>query len=101
MHYDPMEKHLELMRHAPRAMKYDGSMPFGEWQEAARQKLAELLGLPLEMPESDGFNIEYDDASGDFREIRFTFASEPLVDVCCYLLLPKAFEGKLPMVICL
>ena len=48
MHYDPMEKHLELMRHAPRTMKYDGSMPFEEWQETARQKLAELLGLPLE-----------------------------------------------------
>ena len=42
MHYDPMEKHLELMRHAPRAMKYDGSVPFEQWQEAARQKLAEL-----------------------------------------------------------
>ena len=23
MHYDPMEKHLELMRHAPHAMKYE------------------------------------------------------------------------------
>ena len=56
MHYDPMEKHLELMRHAPRTMKYDGSVPFEQWQEAARRKLAELLGLPLEMPESDEFH---------------------------------------------
>ena len=101
MHYDPMEKHLELMRHAPRAMKYDGSVPFEQWQEAARQKLAELLGLPLEMPESDEFHIEYDEEREDFREIRFTFASEPLADVCCYLLLPKEYEGRLPMVICL
>ena len=42
MHYDPMEKHLELMRHAPRVMKYDGSLPFEQWQEAARRQLAAL-----------------------------------------------------------
>ena len=101
MHYNPQEKHIELMRHAPRTMKYDGSIPFEQWQETARLKLAELLGLPLETPETDGFHIEYDEARDDFREIRFTFASEPLVDVCCYLLLPKEYEVRLPMVICL
>ena len=36
MHYDPMEKHMDLMRHAPRTMKYDGSIPFEQWQAAAR-----------------------------------------------------------------
>ena len=81
MHYNPQEKHIELMRHAPRTMKYDGSIPFEQWQETARLKLAELLGLPLETPETDGFHIEYDEARDVYREIRFTFVSEPLVDV--------------------
>lgn len=101
MHYDPMEKHMDLMRHAPRTMKYDGSIPFEQWQAAAREKLTGLLGLPLEMPENDGFSIEYDEMREDFREIRFTFAAEPLADVCCYLLLPETYEGRLPLIICL
>ena len=55
----------------------------------------------MEIPESDRFRIEYDVKMELFREIRFSYASEPLADVCCHLLLPLEYEGKLPLVICL
>lgn len=101
MHYDPQERHIDLMRHAPRALAYREGEDFAAWQARAREKLNELLGLPLEMPVSDEFNIEWEREEQDFREIRFTYASEPGVDVCCHLLLPHGARGKLPMVICL
>ena len=50
MHYDPQERHIELMRHAPRALTYREGEDFAAWQVKAREKLTELLGLPLEMP---------------------------------------------------
>ena len=101
MHYDPQERHIELMRHAPRALAYREGEDFAAWQVKAREKLTELLGLPLEMPESDNFNIEWEQDGENFHEIRFTYASEPDVDVCCNLWLPKGAAGKIPVVICL
>ena len=101
MHYDPQERHIELMRHAPRALTYKAGEDFAAWQVKAREKLAELLGLPLEMPASDNFNIEWEQDGENFHEIRFTYASEPEVDVCCNLWLPKGASGKIPVVICL
>ena len=40
------------------SMRYDGKSDFSQWQTTARNKLSELLGLPL--GECDGeVNIEY------------------------------------------
>ncbi|HIU47597.1 MAG TPA: acetylxylan esterase [Candidatus Fimadaptatus faecigallinarum] len=101
MNYDPQTRHIELMRHAPRAMAYQPGQDFAEWQSAARARLTQLLGLPLEMPADDCFNIEWERDEADFHEIRFTYCSEPGVDVCCNMLCPHGASGKLPMIICL
>ena len=101
MHYDPMERHIELMRHAPRALAYREGEDFAAWQQRARAKLEELLGLPLETPADDAFRVEWERDEPGFHEIRFCYASEPQVDVCCHLLLPEGAQGRLPLVICL
>ena len=101
LHYDPQTRHIELMKKAPRAMTYRPGEAVEAWQERAREKLSELLGLPLEMPAEDGFHIEWERDEPDFHEIRFTYASEPGADVCCHMLVPRGAQGKLPMIICL
>ena len=101
MHYDPMERHIELMRHAPRALAYREGEDFAAWQQRARAKLEELLGLPLDTPADDAFRVEWERDEPGFHEIRFCYASEPQVDVCCHLLLPEGAQGRLPLVICL
>lgn len=101
MHYDPMERHIELMRHAPRALAYREGEDFAAWQQRARARLEELLGLPLETPADDAFRVEWERDEPGFHEIRFCYASEPQVDVCCHLLLPEGAQGRLPLVICL
>ena len=101
MHFDPQDRHIELMKRAPRSMTWQDGENFEHWQEKARAKLAQLLGLPLEMPECDQFHIEYVQDTPAYRDIRFTFSSEPTVDVCCHLMTPLSYEGRLPMIICL
>lgn len=101
MNYDPQTRHIELMRHAPRAMAYKPGQDYAQWQVAARAQLEQLLGLPLELPAEDGFAIEWERDEPGFHEIRFNYSSEPGVDVCCHMLVPQGLSGRLPMIICL
>ncbi len=101
LHYDPQVRNIELISRAPRSMTYRDGKNVEAWQAEARAKLAELLGLPMEMPQSDQFHIEWERDEADFHEIRFTYCSEPGVDVCCHLLIPHGAKGRLPLVICL
>jgi len=84
---------------APRLMAYDGTVPFAQWQKAARAKLAELLGLPFEMcdPETE---IEYVKEREDCTEYRMKIQTEPGYAVPCHLLIPAGAE-KAPLTICL
>ena len=84
MHYDPQERHIELMRHAPRALTYREGEDFAAWQVKAREKLTELLGLPLEMRRGQlPHRVETREGEDGASRIRFVFASEPDVDVSC------------------
>lgn len=100
MNYDPQARHIELMRNAPRALAYVQGEDFEAWQARARARLEELLGLPLDMPASDGFAIEWEREHDGYTETRFSFTSEPGMDVCGHLLMPDGGE-KLPLIICL
>lgn len=82
------------------SMRYDGSQPFTAWQAAAREKLQELLGLPLEKG-GDAIRIISKSESPDFTRIDFTYESEPGYEVSAALLRPAAAQGLLPVVICL
>ena len=102
MALDPQVKNLLMMKEIKPALRKQAGEDFAAWQETARAKLMELLGLPLEQGE-ENFRIEWTkDEDPACTEIRFLFESEPMADVSCHLLLPKNVpQENLPLVICL
>lgn len=96
------EYEVKLFKAAERSMRYDGKMPFGEWQKMARAKLSELLGLPLECGKC-AVEIEYERDGGDHVEYRFVVETEPGYIVPCHLLIPKSASLDKPVgiVMCL
>ncbi|MBO4954286.1 MAG: acetylxylan esterase [Clostridia bacterium] len=98
----PNSAHENVMRRAAEvtpSMRYDGKENFKEWQNRARAKLAELLGMDKFVSCDLNVQIEYDRMEENFREIRFTFESEPGYHAPCHLLIPKNATGKLPVMI--
>jgi len=101
MAIDPRVKHQQMMQEIIPSMRWQEGEDVAAWQEKARAKLREVLGLPF-ASKAENFRIEWtkeDDPK--WNEIRFAFESEPGQDVVCHLVLPKAYEGKLPLAICM
>ena len=103
MSLDVQAKHIKLMRSINPSMRKLPEESFTEWQDKARAKLRELLGLPLETVTDPNFRIEWTHDEGTHTETRILFDSEPDATVVCHLLLPKDIkeDEKLPLVICL
>jgi len=102
MALDPQVKYHLMMKEIKPSMRKAADEDFAAWQEKARAKLMELVGLPLEQG-VENFRIEWTrDDDPACTEIRFLFESEPMVDVSCHLLLPKNVpQENLPLIICL
>lgn len=96
----PQEYHVELIENLGPSMRYNGEIPFEEWQVTAREKLMELLGLPFEKVEPD-VQIEYEREQDEFTDICFTFQSERNYRPLCRLLLPRGATKPLPVMILL
>lgn len=82
------------------SMAYRDDICLEEWQEAARNKLIELLGLPLISCPHD-FSIIREEDCGNYTRIIFEYQSEPGYYVPCALLVPKGIEEPIAGVICL
>ncbi len=82
------------------SMRYDGKSDFLEWQKAARNKLTELLGLPLGICDAT-LNVEYKKDFSDYTEYRFTVETEPDYLVPCHLLIPADETKPIPLTVCL
>lgn len=89
-----------LVQQTPR-YKYDGSLPFQQWQSQGKEKLAELLGLHNIEKCTPCFAIEYETQENDIREIRFVFQSEEGYFVPCHLVYPADARQPLPLMVCL
>lgn len=70
------------------------------WQQAAREKLSELLGMDTFHRVEPQLEIECETKIEGAAEIRFSFQSEEGYRVPCVLLLPDGIE-KPPVMICL
>ena len=81
-------------------MRYDFASDFNEWQESAREKLTELLGLPFKHC-SDDFIITGNSTGNGFQQIDFEFQSEEGYYIPCNLLVPEKTALPLPTFICL
>ena len=100
MSLNPQVKHLKMMEEVKPSYRYQAGQDFAAWQQEARARLNELLGLPLEKCE-ENFRVEWTKEEETYTEIRFLISTEQDVDVACHLLLPKVTEGeKVPLVIC-
>lgn len=101
MNMNPHIKNMELIRNLTPSMRLKDGESFTEWQENARNKLAELLGLPSMKKCDPMFNIEYTKQFDTFTEYRFTIQSEENYFLPAHLWVPKGIEGKIPVCICL
>ncbi len=87
--------------HSKPSMAWDKKEPVQQWQERARKKLTELIGLNKMVPTEKDVIIEFDEKHDDFREIRFKFQSEPGYYVPCHLLIPNGTTCPKTTFICL
>ena len=101
MAIDPRVMHQQMMQEIVPDLRWQEGEDVAAWQEKARAKLREVLGLPF-ASKAENFRIEWtkeDDPK--WNEVRFTFESEPGQDVVCHLVTPKEYQGKLPLAICM
>lgn len=89
-----------VLKHTKPSLAFDESRSFDEWREKVKEKLTELLGLPLPscLPE---FEIEYTKKTEEHTEYRFTVQTEPGYYVPCHLLVPNGVEAPIPLTVCL
>lgn len=97
----PYENIKNIVANKVPSMRWNGSEPVTEWQEKARAKLAELVGLDKMIPAEKKSVIEFDRETEDFREIRFRYQSEPGYFVPCHMCIPKGAKLPLPTFICM
>ena len=90
----------ELAEKTPCSMAYTKEVSLSKWQEAARDKLSELLGLPLAACDID-FRVISEEKCENYKRIAFEFQSEPGYYVPCTLLVPSGAKKPIPVVICL
>ena len=93
------EHNKELIKRVTPSMSYDGG-DLQKWRVAAKNKLAQLLGMDKFERVNPEFNVEYQKKIDGATEIRFTYQSEAGYRVPCHLLLPDGIE-KPPLMICL
>ncbi|MDR1635737.1 MAG: acetylxylan esterase [Treponema sp.] len=99
MVYNPLELRKHQFETLPMPLAYSGGDP-AAWRQRAKEKIAELLAMPVEKPEDDEFTVEWTREHENCREIRFHFKSEPYARVPAHLLIPRG-GLNLPLVICL
>ncbi len=94
--------HENLFNEKP-LLAYSDKVDYSSWKEEIRKKYIELLGLDLIAKNSCDLNIEIEEVieEKEFTRIRYTFESEKLSIVPCYLLIPKQNKEKYPVLICL
>lgn len=82
-------------------LRYDDKEEFSTWQKRAKEKLEELLGLPLVKPKEDKFTAKEPVIKDDLLYMHFTFQSEEGYEVPCCLVKKADLKEKAPLVICL
>ncbi len=97
----PFENVKAIAANAVPSMRWNGVEPIEDWQERASVKLAELVGLDRMIPAKKDLIIEFDREEENWREIRFSYQSEPGYYVPCHMCIPKGAALPLPTVICM
>ena len=96
--YQSREYIQKLTAQTAPSMRYDGKEAYCRWKLRAREKLADLLGLPLP-PCENGLKLFSEKDCGAYQQIHFHFRSENEYFVPCSLLIPKG--APRPLAICI
>lgn len=91
---------FEHLKSTKPLLQFSEELDFPAWRSEVREKLTELLGLPLETCDPI-FEIEYEKDNGQHKEYRFSVQTEPGYFVPCYLLVPLDQKEKYPLTVCL
>ena len=98
----PWKYNLQRIEGMTPSLRYDKKRPFAAWQEEARAKLAELLGMHnIHKPQNPAFCVEYVKEGEAYTEYRFTVESEPGYHFPCVMLVPNGVTTPAPTVLCL
>ena len=98
---NPMTLRTQMLKNAPRSAAIQEGQSLESWQEAARAKLGELLGLPFERCADDQFRIEEQIEHDEFTEYKLAYHTEESFEVIANLRIPKDAPDGIPVVICL
>jgi hypothetical protein len=97
----PKEKESLLLKSISPSYRITDGESLALWQEKARRKLSELLGLDRFEACENTVSVDFDEKRDGFREIRFKVQTEKDLFVPCHLLIPEKTEGNAPLMICL
>ena len=92
--------HEHLLRTRRPLLAFDPHADYGSWKLNVRDKLHELMGDLPEKVEPQA-RVEWEADRGSYIERRIVFASEPMTQVPCHLLVPRQVSTPVPVVICL
>lgn len=91
-------EYARLTEHTP-LLAYDSTGSYEKWRQTVKEKLNELLGLPLASCDPC-LTVENRETVEDRIEIYFTVQTEPGYIVPCWLYIPVGVESA-PLTICL
>ena len=97
----PKEKESILIKSIAPSYRINDGEGLALWQEKARKKLSELLGLDRFDACENTVSVDFDQRREGFREIRFRVQTEKDLFVPCHLLIPEGTDGNAPLMICL
>ena len=92
---------LSLTKNIVPSYRYDYKEDFTAWQKRAKEKLSDLLGLPLTMPSEDKYTVTEEYEKDGLSFMKFTFQSEEGYFVPCCMVKKIGHTGKASLVICL
>ena len=97
----PLQLHLQQLSKLPPALRYDGKSPLAAWQETAREKLRELLGMEHFQSCALAFQAKDWEDKGTYRRRRISFQSEAGYRVPGWWLEPHELPCPVRVMICL
>lgn len=98
--FSPDTYHEKMFAELKPELAFKENADYDAWKQAVKEKLTELLGeSPVKVPLN--VQIEWELNHDTFREIRFTYDTEPDMSVPCHLLIPHNAKKPCPVVICL
>ena len=92
---------MKLTENIVPKLRYDYNEDFTKWQKRAKEKLTDLLGLPLIKPAEDMFSVTEEYEKDGLSFMKFTFQSEEGYFVPCCMVKKPGLKEKAPLVICL